>query len=99
MTERPDAKIDVKRDVYEAAKKLENLDGLRGFDCYNFAEIIADFHQRQLDRNREGDPEDPFWIPMREQEIRFWQDVAEYLMALEYEAEDVQINIIDDTGE
>lgn len=90
------SRIDVKREVYEAAKKLETLEGLREFSAYDFAQIVAGFHQAALEQNIKGDPDDPHWIPMRRQEIAFWEAVADFLLAREVEDAGVEINIIDD---
>lgn len=89
-------RIDVTREVYEAARKLETLEGLREFSAYDYAQIVAGFHKAALDENIKGDPGDPHWIPMRRHEIAFWEAVADYLMAREVEDAGVEINIIED---
>ena len=78
-------RIDVTLVVYEAAKKLETLEGLRDFSAYDFTQIVAGFHKAALDENIKGDPDDPHWSPIRRQEIEFWEAVADYLMAREVE--------------
>ena len=80
-------RIDIDQEVYEAAKKLDTLDQLRGFDSYNFAEILVQFHQRLLDQLLAADPDDHHWIAVRKDEIAFWSAVVDYMKFIEFQAE------------
>lgn len=91
------ARIDVRRDVFEAAEKLKVLAGIRGVDAYSYAVMIGDFNERHVGEiawgGTVGDEREKMAITP--EDVQFWQEVAEFLMRSQFEDDGTEINIID----
>jgi len=79
-------RIEVAREVYEAARRLDLLDGLQGHDGEHFAQFAADYFRRQLDELKAAEMPDAEVIAAREWQVAFWQDVTDYMQAIELES-------------
>ena len=79
-------RIEVPREVYEAARRLELLDGLQGHDGVHFAQFAAEYFRRQLEELKAAEMPDAEVIAAREWQVAFWQDVIDYMQAIELES-------------
>ena len=79
-------RIEVAREVHEAAQRLDLLDGLQGHDGVHCAEFAAEYFRRQLEELRSAEMPDAEAIAAREWQVAFWQDVIDYMQAIELES-------------